>query len=109
MNHRYWFREKTVSSTGTTVQGKVGKGRQFNGGSDYVSVPDSSSLDLTTGATVEAWVKINGVAGSAYSIISKHNSASTMSGYTLFRNSDNKYYFQGGNGTTWPSLNNVYQ
>ena len=56
MNHRWWFRERTVSSTGTTVQGKLGKARQFNGGSDYVSVADSTGTRLTTGFTLETWI-----------------------------------------------------
>ena len=36
--------------------GRFGNALSFNGTSAYVSVPDSASLDLTTGMTVEAWV-----------------------------------------------------
>ena len=47
--------------TGTTfVDGKTGKGRSFNNAvTHYITVPDSSSLDLTTEGTVSAWVKLN--------------------------------------------------
>lgn len=37
--------------------GKYGKALSFDGSNDYVSVPDSSSLDLTNKMTIEAWVR----------------------------------------------------
>ncbi len=37
--------------------GKYGKALAFNGTNAYVSVPDSNSLDLTNGMTLEAWVR----------------------------------------------------
>lgn len=37
--------------------GKTGGGLSFDGTNDSVTVPDASSLDLTTGMTLEAWVK----------------------------------------------------
>ena len=44
--------------TGTTlVEGIAGKARSFNGSSDYFTIADSDSLDLTTTGTVEAWIK----------------------------------------------------
>ena len=47
--------------TGATWAGtpaaKFGNALTFNGLNNYVSVPDSSSLDLTTGMTLEAWVR----------------------------------------------------
>ncbi len=44
--------------TGTTfTQGKIGKGRRFNGSSDYINVNSSSSITPTNAITVEAWVK----------------------------------------------------
>lgn len=39
------------------VAGVRGTGLQFDGLNDWVTVPDAPSLDLTTGMTVEAWVK----------------------------------------------------
>ena len=44
-----------VGNATWTTSGKYGKALSF-GGSAKVQVPDSPSLDLTTGATVEAWV-----------------------------------------------------
>jgi hypothetical protein len=47
------------SLTGTTwvATGKFGAALSFNGTSSLVTVPDSASLDLTNGMTVEAWVR----------------------------------------------------
>src|SRR3989339_615542 len=36
--------------------GKIGKGLQFNGG-NYVSIPNSASLNPTTALTIEAWFR----------------------------------------------------
>jgi len=38
------------------VSGKMSKALSFDGVDEYVSVPDSSSLDLTTAMTISAWV-----------------------------------------------------
>ena len=37
--------------------GKFGNALCFNGSSSFVTIPDSSTLDLTTGMTLEAWVR----------------------------------------------------
>ena len=37
--------------------GKFNNALFFNGTNAWVTVPDSASLDLTTGMTLEAWVK----------------------------------------------------
>jgi glucose/arabinose dehydrogenase len=46
----------TLSNTAWTATGRYGKALTFNGSSSWVTVNDASSLDLTTGMTVEAWV-----------------------------------------------------
>lgn len=46
----------TISGATWTTSGKFGSALSFDGVNDMVSVPDASSLDLTTGMTVEAWV-----------------------------------------------------
>ena len=40
-------------------KGKFGGGLKFGGGSDFVEVPDSESLDLTHGLTIEMWLYLN--------------------------------------------------
>ncbi|HKQ65248.1 MAG TPA: LamG-like jellyroll fold domain-containing protein, partial [Methylomirabilota bacterium] len=44
-----------------TTQGRYGNAITFDGTNDFVSVPDSASLDLTTTGTIEAWVRLNAV------------------------------------------------
>jgi fibronectin type 3 domain-containing protein len=46
-----------------STAGKFGNALSFNGSNASVSVPDSNSLDLTTGMTIEGWVKPNTVGG----------------------------------------------
>ena len=47
----------TLSSATWSTAGKYGSALSFNGGNAYVNVPDSNSLDLTTGMTIEGWVR----------------------------------------------------
>ncbi len=50
-------RGNTGTITGATrTTGRNGSSLSFNGTNNSVSVPDSNSLDLTTGMTLEAWV-----------------------------------------------------
>ncbi len=63
----YWKLDEAIGSTahdetsnhndGILSGGKFGNALEFNGIDDYVDVPDSASLDITTAITVEAWVK----------------------------------------------------
>src|SRR5205085_11115230 len=46
----------SVSNTSWTSSGKNGGALSFNGSNASVTVPDATSLDLTTGMTLEAWV-----------------------------------------------------
>ena len=53
----------TISSATWTTAGKFGSALSFNGTSSWVTVADSNSLDLTTGMTLEAWVKPSALSG----------------------------------------------
>ena len=46
----------TAANTTWSTAGKFGKALSFNGTNAWVTVPDSNSLDLTTGMTLEAWL-----------------------------------------------------
>ncbi|MCK5561445.1 MAG: right-handed parallel beta-helix repeat-containing protein, partial [Thermoplasmata archaeon] len=39
------------------VEGISGYGLSFDGDNDWVTIPDDSSLDITDGLTIEAWIK----------------------------------------------------
>jgi hypothetical protein len=45
------------------VAGRIGGALAFDGVNDWVTVPDSAALDLTTALTVEAWVKPDALNG----------------------------------------------
>ena len=46
----------TISGATRTTAAKYGSALSFDGSNDVVTVPDANSLDLTTAATVSAWV-----------------------------------------------------
>jgi hypothetical protein len=46
-----------ISGAAWTAAGRNGKGLSFDGVDDLVTIADSASLDLTTGMTLEAWLK----------------------------------------------------
>jgi glucose/arabinose dehydrogenase len=47
----------TINGATSNASGKFGRALSFDGTNDRVDVPDAASLDLTTGMTLEAWVK----------------------------------------------------
>ena len=47
----------TVSGATRTAAGQFGRALSFDAVDDVVSVPDSNSLDLRAGMTLEAWLK----------------------------------------------------
>jgi hypothetical protein len=52
-----------VISGGTRVTGRFGGGLQLDGVDDWVTVLDAASLDLTSGMTLEAWVRPSALSG----------------------------------------------
>jgi chitodextrinase len=74
----------TVANATWTTAGKVGNALSFNGTNAWVTVPDSSSLDLTTGMTLEAWVKPDALGSSWRTVIFKEQGGNTV--YDLYAN-----------------------
>ncbi|MDX1908232.1 MAG: LamG-like jellyroll fold domain-containing protein [Bacteroidia bacterium] len=65
---------------------RPGTGLTFGGTDEYVNVPDNSSLNPTTGLSVEAWINAASTSGSPR-IVSKASSASSPTqGYSLHIN-----------------------
>jgi hypothetical protein len=46
----------TITGATRITTGKFGSALSFNGSTNFVSIPDNNSLDLTTGMTLEAWI-----------------------------------------------------
>ena len=60
----------TLAGTGWTTAGRFGDALTFNGTTSMVSVPDSASLGLAPGMTLEAWVRPT-AAGGARTVVGK--------------------------------------
>jgi chitodextrinase len=71
----------------TWAIGRFGQALSFDGTNDRVAVPDSNTLDLTTGMTVEAWVKPTALGTAWKTVLFKHrNSNATNMTYVLYGN-----------------------
>ncbi len=53
----------TISGATWAATGKYGKALSFNGVTNWVTIADANSLDLTTGMTLEAWVNPSALSG----------------------------------------------
>jgi len=76
----------TTTATTWSTAGKFGAALLFNGTSSWVTVPDSASLDLTTGMTLEAWVNPT-VLGTAWRTAIMKEATGGLA-YSLYANSD---------------------
>ena len=75
----------TISGATWTGAGKSGGALAFDGVNDIVTIADKASLDLTTGMTLEAWVRPT--ANSTWrTVVTKETSGNLT--YGLFSNSD---------------------
>jgi Concanavalin A-like lectin/glucanases superfamily/Bacterial Ig domain/Lysyl oxidase/Purple acid Phosphatase, N-terminal domain len=66
----------------TWTTGRVRGALSFDGTNDLVTVPDTPSLDLTTGMTVDAWVRPTGPAG--WSTVALKERGGTGLSYALY-------------------------
>jgi len=88
-----------TTSTKTTT-GRIGKGLNFNGSTDFISVTGSTTNDLNaTNTTVCLWAKSAATTGT---IISRFQSGGSGTGKGYGSYDDGNWY--AGNGTTWASV-----
>ncbi|MGD1047645.1 MAG: LamG-like jellyroll fold domain-containing protein [Candidatus Krumholzibacteriaceae bacterium] len=73
--------------------GKFGYALRFNGTSDYVEMPDASSLDITGAVTIEAWMRFESIQTDWRVIVGKVNTTLNQSNYHLSKSADNKFNF----------------
>jgi hypothetical protein len=89
----------TASGT-TIVDGKYRKARSFNGSSDYIEVPDNTSLDVTGNLTIGAWIYPTNIAKGRQGIVFKHYNNE----YEVIMEPNGKISFYHGDGT-WEEIN----
>jgi hypothetical protein len=84
-------------NTGTTfgnpqwVAGRVGQALQLNGSSQYATVPNSQSLNVTTAVSLMAWIKPEKV---ATQYVIKKASLNSTDGYELSLSTNGRVFFR---------------
>ncbi len=83
--------------------GSLGKALSLSGSNNYVSVPDSSSLDITNAITVEAWIRPGTLAPGRYGIAEKilGGNKQPFAFAVDTRNTPNGLHFRLHNGASW--------
>ena len=76
----------TIAGATRTTAGKFGSALTFDGVNDWVTVPDAASLDLTTRATLEAWVYPSALGGTWRTTLLKEQAGQLV--YALYANND---------------------
>jgi hypothetical protein len=76
----------TITGATWSTAGKNGNALSFNGTSNYVQVPDSASLDLTTGMTLEAWLRPSALGTAWRTVLFKTQTGGMV--YSLYANQD---------------------
>jgi hypothetical protein len=105
----------TATSGTATVTGSpqilpvptAGLARNFNGVADYISVAHDASQLLTTGGSIEAWIRPVGGAASPPKIVDKSTGLSGNNGFSLsYASDDNQVAFRINAGTSRVSASN---
>jgi fibronectin type 3 domain-containing protein len=92
----------TISGATWSTGGKYGSALSFNGSSSRVTIPNSSSLQLSSGMTLEAWVNPTTVSSAWRDVIEKGNDNYFLMGTTT-QSSD-----AGGGGIIGGSYGQVF-
>ena len=77
----------TITGATWSTSGKYSNCLVFNGTTNYVSVPDANSLDLTNAMTLEAWVYPTATLANWQTVIAKETTGNIV--YSLYANGQN--------------------
>jgi hypothetical protein len=72
----------TITGAARSTAGKYGGALSFNGTSDWVTIPDAPSLDLTSAMTIEAWIRPTAVGTAWRTVLLKEQPSSLI--YALY-------------------------
>jgi hypothetical protein len=92
------YTDGSVATSSMKTQGKLGQALQFNGSSNYIVVPSSSSIN-SSDFTVAGWFKFDTVNGTYRTMVAKWYTGVEQQ-FTLQLNTDNKIGWWTGNGST---------
>lgn len=95
-----------ATATSGWGNGKLGGGLNFDGTNDYVTIPDSASLDLTGNLTISLWAKRN-VTGAVFGINKKSTSYTQNDGWEFYQSSATVFDFVAG-GSSFLRVNGTY-
>ncbi|UCE39280.1 MAG: right-handed parallel beta-helix repeat-containing protein [Thermoplasmata archaeon] len=97
----------TNGSADTTNDAKMGRAGYFDGVNDFVGVPESSSLNITSDITISVWVKPEGAQDNHDAIVHKFSGfAGNYMGYRIRTQPGFQPQFEYGDGT--PVISNIY-
>jgi len=63
--------DPTVDNDTDNATGMIAMGQNFDGGTDYISIPDSPSLSVTGNLTMSGWVNVSSFAGGSQHLMAK--------------------------------------
>jgi hypothetical protein len=86
-----------MSTTTSPVAGKIGQALSFNGTSNYVQTPNSSSIKPSLPITISAWIKLKSSPNGS-TIFTSDSLPSNYAGYLLKVDSGNTIEVDYGNG-----------
>lgn len=100
----------TITGATRIASGRTGYGNalKFNGTSNFVAVPDSATLDLSSRMTIEAWVYPTSAMSNWRSIVAKEDGTSNLA-YYLYANTDTNQPITGVRIGNYPMVAGVTQ
>lgn len=81
----------TLMGGTTYASGMVGEAFSFDGVNDYVEIPHSASLNLTSGLTLDTWFKANTAGDGTLFSKSDSNGSESVTSYALAINPDGSF------------------